>query len=90
MFTAQVYLGGVPSPFDAYFVNRGIKTLHLRMKKHHENALEIAQWLDQSERIDTVWYPGLQSHPDFQTLKKFAKTAPGMITFTLKGAQKTK
>ncbi|GMR36223.1 hypothetical protein PMAYCL1PPCAC_06418, partial [Pristionchus mayeri] len=59
----QIAVGALPSPFDCFLVNRGIKTLHLRMKAHSENALAVAQWLEKNERVEKVLHPALPSHP---------------------------
>ncbi|CBY31200.1 unnamed protein product [Oikopleura dioica] len=87
LFGAQVYLGGVPSPFDSFLVSRGMKTLHLRMPRHYENALKIAKWLQTNEKIEKIWYPGLESHEGYEVLKKLSRTAGGLITFTIKGSE---
>ena len=50
--------GAVPSPFDCYLANRGVKTLHVRMKRHQENALAVAKFLENSPRVKKVYYPG--------------------------------
>ena len=55
--------GAVPSPFDSWIQIRGLKTLPLRMQRHSENALAIAQHLEGADGIEKVWYPGLESHP---------------------------
>ena len=53
-----IAVGAVPSPFDCYLVNRGIKTLHLRMKQHEKNAMEVTKFLDASPHVEKVIYPG--------------------------------
>jgi cystathionine gamma-lyase len=58
----QNSVGAVAGPFDAFLAMRGLKTLHLRMKAHCENALEIAKWLERHDAIERVIYPGLKSH----------------------------
>lgn len=57
--------GAVPSPFDSWLDIRGLKTLALRVRRHSANALKIAQWLESqgADRVERVWYPGLESHP---------------------------
>lgn len=55
--------GAVPSPFDSWLDIRGLKTLELRVKRHSENALRVAQWLAGRPEVEQVWYPGLESHP---------------------------
>lgn len=87
LFMTQITLGAVPSPFDSYLVNRGMKTLHLRMPRHAENAMKVAEWLEANPRIEKVYYPGLPSHPEHDILKKVARGAPGIITFSTKGQE---
>ncbi len=84
----QSCVGAVPSPFDCYMVIRGMKTLHLRMKKHAENALEVAEYLEKHPKIERVYYPGLKSHPNYETTLKQMKTGGGMVTILLKGGLK--
>ena len=59
----QNSIGGVPSPFDCFMANRGLKTLHLRMQRHAENAMAVAKFLEASPLVESVIYPGLPSHP---------------------------
>ena len=56
MILSILAIGAVPSPFDAYLVNRGIKTLHLRMRAHMENAVAVAKWLEADPRVERVRY----------------------------------
>lgn len=81
----QNALGAVPSPFDCYMCNRGLKTLHLRMKQHFKNAMAVAQFLEEDPRVDKVIFPGLPSHPQHELMKKQCTGCPGMITFYIKG-----
>lgn len=81
----QNSMGGVPGTFDAWLVLRGIKTLALRMKRHEENARELAGWLEKHPQVEKVLYPGLPSHPQHAVAKKQMKGFGGMITFFLKG-----
>ena len=53
----------MPSPFDSWLDIRGLKTLAVRVQRHSENALKIAQWLETRPEVERVWYPGLESHP---------------------------
>jgi len=73
--------GACLSPFDSYLLIRGIKTLALRMKKHEENALEIAAWLCSHSKVKKVFYPGLADHPDIEVSKKQSSGFGGMISF---------
>lgn len=82
----QNSIGGVPSPFDCFMANRGLKTLHIRMQRHGENAMAIAKYLEASPSIETVIYPGLPSHPQHELAKRQAKGFGGMISFRIKNA----
>ncbi|GAA6076243.1 cystathionine gamma-lyase, partial [Tachysurus ichikawai] len=81
----QNALGAVPSPFDCYLCNRGLKTLHLRMKQHFSNAMAVAKFLEADPRVEKVIYPGLPSHPQHELVKRQSTGCPGMITFYIKG-----
>ncbi|MFM8316102.1 MAG: trans-sulfuration enzyme family protein, partial [Deltaproteobacteria bacterium] len=81
----QNSIGGVPGPFDAFLILRGIKTLALRMKRHEENAFELAKFLEKHPKVERVIYPGLESHPQHAVAKKQMKGFGGMITFFIKG-----
>lgn len=80
----QNTVGAIPSPFDSYLVLRGIKTLALRMKKHSENGITIAQYLQSHPSVEKVNYPGLPSHPQFNLAKKQMKDFGGIMSFELK------
>ncbi len=84
----QNALGAVPSPFDCYLVLRGTKTLGLRMERHSENALKIANYLSRHSKVENVIYPGLVSHPQYALAKRQMSAFGGMVTFTLKGDKK--
>ena len=77
--------GGVPGPQDCFLVLRGIKTLHVRMQRHCENAAEIARYLETHPKIDQVLWPGFSTHPNHEVAKKQMRDFGGMISFTLKG-----
>src|SRR4029079_4176221 len=74
-----------PGPQDCFLVLRGLKTLHVRMKQHAENAMAIAQWLSKHPKIEKVLYPGLESHPNHALARKQMSGFGGMISFYLKG-----
>ncbi|KAJ3382865.1 hypothetical protein HDU92_004534 [Lobulomyces angularis] len=76
--------GACPSAFDCFLANRGLKTLHLRMKKHEENALEVAKYLENSSFISEVIYPGLPSHKQHNLAKSQMHGFGGMLSFRLK------
>lgn len=75
--------GAVLGPFDSWLVIRGIETLHLRMKHHCRTALKVAQFLATHPAIDTVYYPGLSTHPNHELALTQAKAGGGIISFTL-------
>jgi len=77
--------GGVPGPFDAWIVLRGLKTLAVRMRQHEENALMVARFLEEHPQVATVNYPGLPSHPQHELAKRQMSGFSGMVSFTLKG-----
>ncbi|XP_038157628.1 cystathionine gamma-lyase [Cyprinodon tularosa] len=81
----QNAIGGVPSPFDCYLCNRGLKTLHLRMEQHFKNGMAAARFLEADPRVEKVIFPGLPSHPQYEVMKKQCTGCPGMITFYIKG-----
>jgi cystathionine gamma-lyase len=81
----QNALGGVPSPFDCFLVLRGSKTLHLRMKKHSENAMAVAEFLSGHPKLSAVHYPGLESHPQYGLAKKQMRLPGGMLSAEMKG-----
>ncbi|RZM71507.1 methionine gamma-lyase [Pseudoalteromonas rubra] len=78
-------IGATISPHDAWLINRGLKTLHLRVARHCENAQKVAEFLDSHPKVDTVYYPGLPSHPGYQFLGEQMKGAGGVIAFEIKG-----
>ena len=78
-------LGGVLPPFDSFLVHRGIKTLALRMQRHCENALKVAEFLEQHAAVEWVRYPGLESHPQYDIACKQMTGPGGMISFGLRG-----
>ena len=77
--------GPVLTPFDSYMVLRGIKTLDVRMQRHNESAMRIAQWLEARSDIERVVYPGLPSHPQHEVAKRQMTGFGGMITIFLEG-----
>ncbi len=81
----QNAVGGVQGPFDSFLALRGLKTLHLRMKAHCENAGELAAWLEKHPAIEKVLYPGLASHPQHALAKTQMHGFGGMISLYLKG-----
>lgn len=80
--------GGVPGPQDCFLVLRGIKTLHVRMQRHCENGMAIAKYLSEHEKVDRVYYPGLETHRGHEIAKRQMNDFGGMISFVLKGDRK--
>ena len=81
----QNAVGGVQGPFDSFLALRGLKTLHLRMKAHCDNAMQLAEWLQAHPAIEKVVYPGLASHPQHELAKKQMQGFGGMVSIWLKG-----
>lgn len=79
------HLGGVLPPFESYLVHRGIKTLGVRMQRHCESALKIAQYLEAHPAVSWVRYPGLPSHPQHTLAARQMTGGGGLVTFNLKG-----
>jgi cystathionine gamma-synthase/cystathionine gamma-lyase len=77
--------GAVPGPQDCFLVLRGIKTLHVRMQRHCENALGVAQWLQAHPKVGKVYYPGLAEHPGHALAARQMRGFGGMVSFELKG-----
>lgn len=87
----QNAVGAIAGPFDSFLALRGLKTLALRMERHHQNALALAHWLEQHPLVERVYYPGLPSHPQHQLAKKQMALFGGMISAVLRyNLQQTK
>ena len=81
----QNSVGAVQGPFDSFLALRGLKTLHLRMKAHCDNAQALAEWLQSHEAVSEVIYPGLPSHPHHELAKRQLDGFGGMLSIRLKG-----
>jgi len=79
-------LGGVMDPMSAFLTARGLKTLELRVHKQNQNALQIARFLQDHEKVNTVNYPGLESHPDYEIARRQMSGFGGMLSFDLKAS----
>ncbi len=79
--------GTTMSPFNAWVFLKGLETLHLRMKTHCENALQVAEWLEQQARVTRVYYPGLTSHPQHDLAKTQQSGFGGVLSFEVEGGQ---
>lgn len=78
--------GANPGPMDSFLVLRGIKTLHLRMQRHCENGRQVAHWLKNHPKIEKVYWPGFEDHPNHEIAKKQMRDFGGMISIVLKDA----
>jgi len=81
----QNAVGGVPSPMDSFLVLRGLKTLHVRMERHQENAFHVAHFLDRHPQVESVTYPGLESHPQHELAARQMRGFGGMLSFVIRG-----
>ena len=77
--------GAVLSPFDAFLINRGMKTLEIRMERHCANAQKVAEFLESHPAVESVKYPGLKSFPQYELAKKQMSLPGAMIAFEVKG-----
>ncbi|MGL6114079.1 methionine gamma-lyase [Cetobacterium sp. SF1] len=77
--------GSVLGPMDAYLVIRGMKTLEVRMERHCANAMKVAEFLNNHSKIEKVFYPGLESHENYDIAKKQMRNFGGIMSFELKG-----
>ena len=84
----QVATGGPLGPMDSYLVLRGIKTLHLRVQRHCENGIKVAEFLSNHPDVERVYYPGLPDHPHHNIAKKQMSGFGGMVSFTFKSGKK--
>jgi cystathionine beta-lyase len=78
--------GAVPGPMDSFLTLRGIKTLHVRMQRHCENAAQIASYLKNHPKIEKVYWPGFEDHPNHEVAKSQMIDFGGMLSFITKGA----
>jgi cystathionine beta-lyase len=85
MYRIQNSSGAVCGPFDSFLVLRGLKTLHLRMQRHCENGEKIALFLNNHPKIDKVYWPGFEDHPNHYIAKQQMNNFGGMVSFSLKG-----
>ncbi len=78
-------VGGVISPFDAWLLIRGLKTLHVRMERHSENAMKVARFLEAHPQVEKIWYPGLESFAQHELAKEQMDGFGGIMAFEVKG-----
>ena len=81
-------LGSIPSPMNSFLLNIGLETLHLRVPRHCENALKVASWLEQNDKVAWVNYPGLKGNKYYELAQKYMPNGTcGVISFGLKGGR---
>jgi len=81
----QNSVGAIPSPFDCWLANRGLKTLAVRMRQHEKNAMAVAKFLEEHPLVEAVYYPGLESHKQHELAKKQMKGFGAMMSVRIKG-----
>jgi len=81
----QKTIGAVPSPFDCFLTMLGLRTLHLRMERHNNNAMSVAEFLENHPKVSRVAFPGLKSDPGYKIAREQMSGYSGMISFELKG-----
>lgn len=82
-------IGGINSPHNCYLLQRGLKTLALRMEQQNKNGLALAEFLEEHPKVDRVWYPGLASHRDYEVARTQLRGFGGLLTFTVHGDAST-
>jgi methionine-gamma-lyase len=85
LYTYVKVMGGIPSPFDSWLANLGLKTFELRMQRHCENTIQVAQFLTTHPAVATVYFPGLESDPGHEIAKRQMSSFGAMLSFELKG-----
>lgn len=79
--------GAVLAPNEAYLFHRGVQTLPVRMERHCASAMKIARYLEKNDKVEAVFYPGLEGHPGHEIAKKQMRAFGGMISFIVKGGR---
>ena len=85
LFFIQNSSGAICGPMDAFLTLRGIKTIHVRMDRHCYNGEKVFEFLKNCKKVDKIYWPGSDSHPNHSVAKKQMKKFGGMISFTLHG-----
>lgn len=85
IYRIQNSSGAIAGPMDSFLALRGLKTLHLRMQRHSENARRVAHFLKDHPKVDNVYWPGFENHPNYEIANKQMRDFGGMISFSLKG-----
>lgn len=88
IWNQKIVFGGAPDPLASFLLLRGMRTLTLRMAKHGENGMAIAEFLEDHPRVERVYYPGLKSHPQHQLARKLLRDFGGMVSFDVRGGRK--
>lgn len=88
LYRMQRMIGATPGPLTCFLLERGLKTFALRMKHHNHAGLEVARMLEDHPKIEKVWYPGLESHPDHSIAAEQMKGSGSVITFLVKGGDR--
>jgi cystathionine gamma-synthase len=78
-------MGGILDPHAAWLLLRGLKTLGLRMERHNSNGIAVARHLEAHPKVRRVWYPGLESHPDYKVATRLMSGFAGVVTFEIEG-----
>ncbi|HKJ63756.1 MAG TPA: PLP-dependent transferase, partial [Desulfopila sp.] len=78
------HFGPAMSPFNAWLISRGLKTLAVRMDRHSRSAMMIAKWLEAHPQVSRTYYPGLASHPDHELASRQMKASSGILAFELR------
>jgi methionine-gamma-lyase len=87
--TTQKDVGGIISPFDAWLLLRGLKTLPVRMDRHCLNAKKLFEFLKDHPKVDSIYFPGDQNHPDYPIMKRQMRKSGGLLSFSIIGTKET-
>lgn len=87
MFGLKDMTGATLGPFEAFLIMRGLKTMEIRMERHCANAKRVAEYLVKQEKVERVYYPGLETHPGYEIAKKQMQDFGAMISFEVKGGR---
>jgi len=79
------FLGTIMEPFTAFLIDRGLKTLHIRMGRHEENAKAVAEYLMEHPKVERVYYPCLPNHESYEVARKFLSNCGGIVSFEVRG-----
>jgi cystathionine gamma-synthase len=85
LYKMQRMIGATPGPFTCFLLERGLKTFGMRMEQHNKAGLAVAKMLEAHPKIEKVWYPGLESHPDYAIAKEQMKGNGSVISFLVRG-----